>query len=260
MLFHHARISSVCLSSSLKCNSPVCKSLSSIRTVKVSGERFIFYPCCFRRTVSWSHRHRDPSRLLVRVKQADGNGSSKEEDAGAAREDPSGEETDENLWGASSSGSDGDEFQRGGETEDTSSDTEIEGDMGTRTYITPDLEPQIEEDPKTNVGGRKSFWRGLLGWKEEVTSKSDARRESRGDLELEELDLILEGADSNIQWKEFLDPTLENVLALLLTALLAYAAVLIGWQLLVVAAAITLSALKYSVIAAILLGVLVFLI
>lgn len=82
----------------------------------------------------------------------------------------------------------------------------------------------------------------------------------RGQRELEELDLMLEGGNFEFQWKDVLEPSVENVLALLLTALLLYAVVLIGWQLLLVAAAITLSALKYSVIAAIILAVLIFLI
>uniref|UniRef100_A0A7I4ERD7 Uncharacterized protein n=2 Tax=Physcomitrium patens TaxID=3218 RepID=A0A7I4ERD7_PHYPA len=79
----------------------------------------------------------------------------------------------------------------------------------------------------------------------------------RGQRELEELDLFLDGR-GDLQWKDVLEPSVENVLAVVLTGLFLYAAALIGWQLLLVAAAITLSGLKYAVIAAVVLGVLIF--
>lgn len=63
--------------------------------------------------------------------------------------------------------------------------------------------------------------------------------------------------DFAIQWRDILDPTPENLLALLLTGLLGLAVLQIFWQLLLVAIAITLAALKYSVIAAILITLLI---
>ncbi|KAH7287116.1 hypothetical protein KP509_32G038800 [Ceratopteris richardii] len=61
----------------------------------------------------------------------------------------------------------------------------------------------------------------------------------------------------DINWGDILNPTPENLLALLLTGLLGLAIVQIFWQLLLVAVTITLAALKYSVIAAILLALLI---
>lgn len=96
------------------------------------------------------------------------------------------------------------------------------------------------------MGARKLGFGGT--WKEDP----------RGRRELEELDSFLEGRGVEFRWKDVLEPSVENVLALVLTGLLLYAVALIGWQLVLVAAAITFSALKYAVIAAILLGVLIF--
>lgn len=61
-------------------------------------------------------------------------------------------------------------------------------------------------------------------------------------------------------WRDLLDPTVENVLALVLTAFLVLAIAQILWQLLVVAAAITVSAIKYAVLAVFQITILVFLI
>ncbi|MCO5558956.1 hypothetical protein L7F22_012547 [Adiantum nelumboides] len=60
-----------------------------------------------------------------------------------------------------------------------------------------------------------------------------------------------------IKWGDIVNPTPENLLALLLTGLLGLAILQIFWQLLLVAVTITLAALKYSVIAAILLALLI---
>lgn len=62
---------------------------------------------------------------------------------------------------------------------------------------------------------------------------------------------------TEIKWGGILDPTPDNLLALLLTGLLGLAALQIFWQLFLVAITITLAALKYSVIAAILLTLLI---
>eukprot|EP00250_Pteridium_aquilinum_P034188 c7210_g1_i1 orf=158-721(+) len=63
--------------------------------------------------------------------------------------------------------------------------------------------------------------------------------------------------DMDIEWSDIVDPTPENLLALLLTGLLGLAILQIFWQLLLVAITITLAALKYSVIAVILLALLI---
>lgn len=137
-----------------------------------------------------------------------------------------------------------------------SSDGRKEPESG-RRFVSPELESAEES------GFWKSVW-GVFGGGGTRKRAGGFSREGleyvRGQRELEELDLMLEGGNFEFQWKDVLEPSVENVLALLLTALLLYAVVLIGWQLLLVAAAITLSALKYSVIAAIILAVLIFLI
>eukprot|EP00249_Psilotum_nudum_P010929 c22853_g1_i2 orf=248-979(+) len=61
----------------------------------------------------------------------------------------------------------------------------------------------------------------------------------------------------DIQWRDLLYPTPENLLALLLTGLLALAILQVLWQLFLVAVAISLSALKYSVLAVILIVLLI---
>ncbi|MQL79372.1 hypothetical protein Taro_011821 [Colocasia esculenta] len=65
-------------------------------------------------------------------------------------------------------------------------------------------------------------------------------------------------ASSGIRWRELLlDPDPENVLAVGLTGLLAWASVQVLWQLLFISLAILLAALKYSFIAALLLFILI---
>jgi hypothetical protein len=161
-------------------------------------------------------------------------------------------------------------------------DTEGERDASDfqKGFASPELE--LRQEPDSNkktprlAGRRKGgrFWGGFWGVRDDLMEDREASSSSQSDdrgrntaaaeaadqMELDELDLILEGADMKINWRDLLDPTLENVLALVLTTLLAYAVLLIAWQLFIVAIAITLSALKYSVIALILLGILIFLI
>lgn len=106
---------------------------------------------------------------------------------------------------------------------------------------------------------RRPLWQRAWGLGGRALGFGETWKEDhRGQRELEELDSFLEGSGADFRWKDVLDPSVENVLALVLTGLFLYAIVLIGWQLLLVAAAITLSALKYAVIAAIVLGVLIF--
>ncbi|GAB2297186.1 hypothetical protein Dimus_031299 [Dionaea muscipula] len=62
----------------------------------------------------------------------------------------------------------------------------------------------------------------------------------------------------NLRWAELLlDPDPDNVLAVGLTGLLTWASVQVLWQLLIVSLAILVAALKYSLIAALLLFILV---
>lgn len=87
------------------------------------------------------------------------------------------------------------------------------------------------------------------------TASADVDPETSKDDEL----LLRDLENLQFQWKELLEPSVENVLALALTAVLAFAGVQIIWQMVVVATAITLSALKYTVLAAIIVGLLIFL-
>jgi hypothetical protein len=161
-------------------------------------------------------------------------------------------------------------------------DTEGKRDASDSQREFPSPELELRQEPDSNkknprlAGRRKGgrFWGGFWGGRDDLKEDREASSSSQFDdrgrktaaaeaadqMELDELDLILEGADMKINWRDLLDPTLENVLALVLTTLLAYAVLLIAWQLFIVAIAITLSALKYSVIALILLGILIFLI
>lgn len=113
---------------------------------------------------------------------------------------------------------------------------------------------------KKGIVKRNPLWQrgvGFVSRKLGFGEEWDA--DPRGERELEDLDEFLSGRGAEVPWREVVRPTsVENVLALVLTGLFLYAGVLIAWQLLLVAAAITLSALKYAVIAAIVVGVLIF--
>ncbi|KAJ6837574.1 uncharacterized protein M6B38_119585 [Iris pallida] len=61
----------------------------------------------------------------------------------------------------------------------------------------------------------------------------------------------------NIRWRDVLDPDPENIAAVGLAGLLAWASVSVLWQLLFISVAILLAALKYSFIAALLLFILI---
>lgn len=138
-----------------------------------------------------------------------------------------------------------------GDEEDARSD-------GRKWFVSPNLEVNSEGESRVDEP-RRSVWERGLGFVGRKLGFGEPWEEDpRGRRELEELDLFLEGRGAEFRWKDVLEPSVENILALVLTGLFLYAAVLIGWQLLLVAAAITLSALKYTVIAAILLGVLIF--
>lgn len=128
-----------------------------------------------------------------------------------------------------------------------------EEDDGKKRFV------NLEEKERRGDGARRPLWERGLGFVGKRLGFGEAWEEDpRGQRDLEDLDLFLEGRGAEFRWKEVLEPSVENILALVLTGLFLYAVVLIGWQLLLVAAAITLSALKYAVIAALLLGLLIF--
>ncbi|KAH7287114.1 hypothetical protein KP509_32G038800 [Ceratopteris richardii] len=105
-----------------------------------------------------------------------------------------------------------------------------------------DAADRTEKTAGKNMRERKSLWGRLMGRREYEKSDNVALESSR---------------KMDINWGDILNPTPENLLALLLTGLLGLAIVQIFWQLLLVAVTITLAALKYSVIAAILLALLI---
>lgn len=133
--------------------------------------------------------------------------------------------------------------------------------IGTGTVLVRARGGRGDDDAPSSVGvpeEERPLWQ--RAWRLGATALGFGetwKEDPRGQRELEELDSFLEGR-VDFRWKDVLDPSVENVLALVLTGLFLYAIALIGWQLLLVAAAITLSALKYAVIAAIVLGVLIF--
>ncbi|KAG6404565.1 hypothetical protein SASPL_136815 [Salvia splendens] len=62
----------------------------------------------------------------------------------------------------------------------------------------------------------------------------------------------------NLRWKDLLlDPDPDNIVAVGLTGLLTWASVQVLWQLVVISAAIVLAALKYTIVAALLVFILI---
>ena len=100
--------------------------------------------------------------------------------------------------------------------------------------------------------------RGWFGRSERAAEEETSTQKKRQENE-EEFEGLLAFNDGyfQIEWREIVDPTPENVLALLLTGLLGLAILQIFWQLFLVAITITLAGLKYSVIAVILLALLI---
>ncbi|ERN13165.1 hypothetical protein AMTR_s00040p00204380 [Amborella trichopoda] len=66
-----------------------------------------------------------------------------------------------------------------------------------------------------------------------------------------------EGPRFQLRWRELLDPDPQNILAVGLTGLLTWASVQVLWQLFFISLAILVAALKYSLIAALLLFILI---
>lgn len=117
----------------------------------------------------------------------------------------------------------------------------------------------VSEEERAVGGKRRPFWQTAWRFGGRALGVGEAwEADPREQRELEDFDLFLEGRGLDFQWKDVLAPSVENLLTLVLTLLFLYAVALIGWQLLLVTAAITLSALKYAVIAAIVLGLLIF--
>lgn len=86
-----------------------------------------------------------------------------------------------------------------------------------------------------------------------------ARNESKNGSNGGDDDLKKErGPVFNIKWTELLiDPDPDNILAVALTGLLAWASVQVLWQLFFISFAILVAALKYSFIAALLIFILI---
>lgn len=132
----------------------------------------------------------------------------------------------------------------------------------------PDEEEEEEEEAEkieaiqaqsedSETPARKGFWKNFKSGFPDLGLGSGFRRSEEKKPPKQEKVLALDGGDFEIQWREIMDPTPENLLALVLTGLLGLAILQIFWQLLLVAITITLAALKYSVIAAILLALLI---
>lgn len=82
-------------------------------------------------------------------------------------------------------------------------------------------------------------------------------RNGRGDGGGEDLNKGERRPGFKLRWRDLLDPDPDNILAVGLTGVLAWASVQVLWQLFFISVAILLAALKYSFIAALLLFILI---
>ncbi|KAG6557086.1 hypothetical protein Mapa_001013 [Marchantia paleacea] len=154
---------------------------------------------------------------------------------------------EEEAEGPSNNGDDG------SDSEDD--DDDDEGDSVRVKQEEEELVNPVEEDAPTAEPAKAGLWSRLWRRGADTTAAADVDPETSLDDEL----LLRDLENLQFRWKELLEPSVENVLALALTAVLAFAGVQIVWQMVVVATAITLSALKYTVLAAIIVGLLIFL-
>ncbi|KAI3778372.1 hypothetical protein L2E82_07612 [Cichorium intybus] len=102
---------------------------------------------------------------------------------------------------------------------------------------------------------RRGFRTSFSENKEELSEKPNGGNE-------EEEDMKKKGGDEkprfNLKWSELLfDPDPDNVVAVGLTGVLAWASVQVLWQLFVISFAILIAAVKYSFIAALLIFILI---
>ncbi|KAJ7549453.1 hypothetical protein O6H91_07G053700 [Diphasiastrum complanatum] len=120
-------------------------------------------------------------------------------------------------------------------------------------FVRVTKEEQQEGPIITGAKDRKGRWTWLLGFKK---NREDKKAVDPKNTDLNK-GLAQEYKDLSLEWREFLDPTPENVLALTLTGLLVLSVLQIIWQLVLVAGAIIISAIKYSVLAAFLIAFIV---
>ncbi|BFI30485.1 hypothetical protein MPTK2_3g12750 [Marchantia polymorpha subsp. ruderalis] len=153
---------------------------------------------------------------------------------------------EEDAEGPSNNGDDG---------SDSEDEDDDEGDGVRLKQEEEEVVNSVEEDAPAAEPAKAGFWSRLWRRRPDATASADVDPETSKDDEL----LLRDLENLQFQWKELLEPSVENVLALALTAVLAFAGVQIIWQMVVVATAITLSALKYTVLAAIIVGLLIFL-
>ncbi|KAL2634906.1 hypothetical protein R1flu_006385 [Riccia fluitans] len=150
------------------------------------------------------------------------------------------------------------EIDEGNESETTNDDNDEEDSERQQEEEEAVFELTEEEMVSPSEGvqearrSERGFWRRW--WNQDAETPGGDPQTARDD----EL-LLLDLENLQFRWKELLEPTPENLLALGLTALLGFAGLQIIWQMAVVAVAITLSALKYTILAAIIVGLLIFL-
>eukprot|EP00246_Nothoceros_aenigmaticus_P002445 TRINITY_DN13316_c0_g2_i1.p2 TRINITY_DN13316_c0_g2~~TRINITY_DN13316_c0_g2_i1.p2 ORF type:complete len:276 (-),score=54.15 TRINITY_DN13316_c0_g2_i1:690-1517(-) len=142
-------------------------------------------------------------------------------------------------------------------------DTEEESEESDSAASGP-KEEEKEEVVETPSAERLRGWRFPWNWDAEREQMEQEAREEEAEEQRRKREGIfvfdVDNESLELRWKDLLDPTVENVLALILTGCLVLAIVQILWQLFVVAAAITVSAIKYTVLAIFLIGILVFLV
>ncbi|KAK1416583.1 hypothetical protein QVD17_32374 [Tagetes erecta] len=114
--------------------------------------------------------------------------------------------------------------------------------------------PYLKSNRKNIRGFKVSFSEE----KEELSEKQNGNGEEDEDLKKKKNEDGDERPRFNLKWSELLfDPDPDNVVAVGLTGVLAWASVQVLWQLFVISFAILIAAVKYSFIAAILIFILI---
>ncbi|CAM6083247.1 unnamed protein product [Calypogeia fissa] len=148
--------------------------------------------------------------------------------------------------------SSGEEAKDEEETLDEQNDSNINGDEeSAENQESGRDEPNPNETPLQSEESKSGFWRKI--WE-------PGQKDEDYTLGPEEELLVQDLESLRFDWKGLLDPSPENLIALGFTVLLALALFKILSQLVLVVITILLSALKYTVLAALLVGLLIFLI
>ncbi|CAM6116537.1 unnamed protein product [Calypogeia fissa] len=138
------------------------------------------------------------------------------------------------------------------ETLDEQKDSNINGDEeNAENQESGGDEPNPNETPLQSEESKSGFWRKI--WE-------PGQKDEDNTLGPEEELLVQDLESLRFDWKGLLDPSPENLIALGFTVLLTLALFKILSQLVLVVITILLSALKYTVLAALLVGLLIFLI